>query len=312
MTFVWQLRKVLHTSHLKILTIRSSSSPQTHLSCHQHLSDTSFPSSHLSLQQNRFCSSSTSNQQKNKKSLWDDSDWMNQNDSNAEAYSELDITKLKPFPEFRNVATGAVWGSNAYEKVWGPYYRKKSPDAMFKKQNSLWKKFVIDNGFEPTEYFSSLDFKDKYGDRLVWEDYRRNHKGSRPIQTTRNSCIYNNKMQTGSPCPICRDEKLFVSYKNMILLNHFIDPYSGNVHHNLRTGVCRRKQKLLEASVALARELGLLAKPMPLSFKQRLDSYRVDHPAVWPLADTSDVSADTTDVPANTTDVSVDTTDVSD
>lgn len=239
--------------------------------------------SSLASQWNRSCSTSNSlSSTETKKPFWDDSDWMNQNDSNSEAYSELDITKLKPFPEYRNVAIGQVWGPNAYERVWNEYFEKHSPPALVNEHDSNWKKFVEDNGFDPIEYFSSPDFKERYGERLLWEDYRRNYKGQRPNQRTRKSCFRKGEIYTGSPCPICRDDKLLIHYNNLVLLNHFIDSYSGSIHHHLRTGVCLIKQKLLEKTVWLARDLGLLPKPMPPAHKQNLDSYRVDHLAVRP------------------------------
>jgi small subunit ribosomal protein S18b, mitochondrial len=34
---------------------------------------------------------------------------------------------------------------------------------------------------------------------------------------------------TGNPCPICRDEYLVVSHKNLKLLSQFVSPDSGYV-----------------------------------------------------------------------------------
>merc|ERR1712083_242499 len=76
------------------------------------------------------------------------------------------------------------------------------------------------------KYMDSVAFKKAYGDEPLWVKYRRNHKRQFAPQT-RETCIRQGRIETASPCPICRDEYLVLDYRNVALLNHFIDPYTG-------------------------------------------------------------------------------------
>jgi len=44
--------------------------------------------------------------------------------------------------------------------------------------------------------------------------------------------------------------------QNLPLLHQFIDKETGLVHSTMRTGVCRAKQKLIDRSLELGKELG--------------------------------------------------------
>lgn len=37
------------------------------------------------------------------------------------------------------------------------------------------------------------------------------------------------KISTGNPCPICRDEYLILDHRNVELLKQFISPHSGQI-----------------------------------------------------------------------------------
>lgn len=78
-------------------------------------------------------------------------------------------------------------------------------------------------------YMRSDAFKQTYGKHLVWQLYRRNHKGAFAPKRTRLDCIKNNEIATGSPCPICRDPHLILHHTNLALLHHFISKHSGEV-----------------------------------------------------------------------------------
>lgn len=82
------------------------------------------------------------------------------------------------------------------------------------------------------EYLQSAAFKSTYGDRKVWELYRRVHKGQLPKQKTRKTCIRGNVISVGSPCPICRDEFLVLDHRNLELLKMFVSPHTGEVCHS--------------------------------------------------------------------------------
>ncbi len=60
-----------------------------------------------------------------------------------------------------------------------------------------WQKFSFKETFEITTFFSK-----------IWELYRRNFAKGKTFRDTRKTCIRKNKIETGSPCPICRDEYL--------------------------------------------------------------------------------------------------------
>lgn len=79
------------------------------------------------------------------------------------------------------------------------------------------------------KYIQSAAFKSTYGDKKIWELYRRVHKGQLPKQKTRRSCISHGVLAFGSPCPICRDVYLVLDHQNLELLKHFISPYTGEV-----------------------------------------------------------------------------------
>merc|ERR1719427_2455344 len=147
-------------------------------------------------------------------------------DDNDLALEQLDPTLLKPFPEFRNVAAGPVLAKDLYESVWGPYKEIAAPKTLMEPYDKLWEEYVERNGFSPIEYFTSFEFEDRYKGNLLWWDYFRPHKGRIQKQRTRKSCIRHGKISTASPCPLCRDENLLISYKNVPLFNHFIDPYT--------------------------------------------------------------------------------------
>ena len=59
----------------------------------------------------------------------------------------------------------------------------------------------------------SVAFKTTYGKDPIWTKYRRNFKGQRLPLKTRETCIRQDKITTGSPCPICRDEYLVIDYR---------------------------------------------------------------------------------------------------
>ena len=59
----------------------------------------------------------------------------------------------------------------------------------------------------------SVAFKTTYGKDPIWTKYRRNFKGQRLPLKTRETCIRQERISTGSPCPICRDEYLVIDYR---------------------------------------------------------------------------------------------------
>ena len=97
----------------------------------------------------------------------------------------------------------------------------------------------------------------------MWELYRRNFRAGKKNAPTRKRCIRENRIATGNPCPICRDEYLVVDYRNMKLIEQFIDEYSGSVFSSFKTGVCQKRHAEILLEVDRARDLGMLTIDQP-------------------------------------------------
>ncbi|XP_006896342.1 PREDICTED: 28S ribosomal protein S18b, mitochondrial [Elephantulus edwardii] len=131
---------------------------------------------------------------------------------------------------------------------------------------------------EPWKYLDSEEYQNRYGSRPVWADYRRNHKGGIPSQRTRKTCIRGNKI-AGNPCPICRDHKLHVDFRNIKLLEQFVCAHTGIIYHALYTGVCMKQHRKLTKAIEKARDLGLLSYHIPQVEPRDLD-FSTSHGAV--------------------------------
>ncbi|OCT67934.1 28S ribosomal protein S18b, mitochondrial isoform X1 [Xenopus laevis] len=110
---------------------------------------------------------------------------------------------------------------------------------------------------QPWEYMNSEEYLQRYDRKSIWADYRRNHKGPIPPQKTRKTCIRGGKI-CGNPCPICRDQKLGLHYRNVKLLQQFICPHTGIVYDPTTTGVCMKQQKALIKAITEATDHGFL------------------------------------------------------
>ena len=112
-------------------------------------------------------------------------------------------------------------------------------------------------------YLESEAYRKTYGDQKVWEPYRRNFTKARINADTRKTCIRKDKISTGNPCPICRDEYLVVDYRNLKLINQFVNEYSGAIYSSKKTGVCQRQYTKIVVAIQKARELGILTIDQP-------------------------------------------------
>ncbi|KAG4071823.1 hypothetical protein HA402_005984 [Bradysia odoriphaga] len=113
------------------------------------------------------------------------------------------------------------------------------------------------------KYLNSEAYKTTYGDQLVWQPYRRNHKCQFAPRKTRQTCIRKGFISTGNPCPICRDEYLVVDYRNLGLLNQFISPQTGEILSYSKTGVCQKKHNQLVIAIEKAMDYGLISFKVP-------------------------------------------------
>jgi len=113
------------------------------------------------------------------------------------------------------------------------------------------------------KYMESAAYRATYGDDPVWKHYRRNMKGGQLfIPKTRDSCVLLkrgvHRVDTASPCPICRDEYLQIDYRNVALLEQFMDPYSGVLYSSTKTGLCQYQWRRLKLHIEKAKDYGLL------------------------------------------------------
>jgi small subunit ribosomal protein S18b len=113
------------------------------------------------------------------------------------------------------------------------------------------------------KYMNSKAYKMTYGEALVWQPYRRNHKGSIAPEKTRKTCIRKGMISTGNPCPICRDEYLVLHPENAALLKQFIMPQTGVVLSYQKTGLCQVQQKNLLVALEQAWDQGYLDSVQP-------------------------------------------------
>ncbi|XP_017882199.1 28S ribosomal protein S18b, mitochondrial [Ceratina calcarata] len=112
-------------------------------------------------------------------------------------------------------------------------------------------------------YLKSRAYRETYGDDPVWKIYRRNFKGQFPPKKTRKLCIRGGVIDTGSPCPICRDEYLILDYRNIDLLKQFISEHDGSLLSYNYTNLCQKAYKDLRVAVMKAKEYGLLTFDVP-------------------------------------------------
>lgn len=122
-------------------------------------------------------------------------------------------------------------------------------------------------------YLKSEAYNTTYGDKPVWVQYRRNHKGQIPPRKTRKTCIRGGVISTGSPCPICRDEYLVLDYRNTNLLKQFISPHSGQVLSYSKTGLCQKRHLQLMVAIERSRDQGLLTFDVPFREYDYSDYY---------------------------------------
>nr|XP_002129978.1 28S ribosomal protein S18b, mitochondrial-like [Ciona intestinalis]XP_026693609.1 28S ribosomal protein S18b, mitochondrial-like [Ciona intestinalis] len=200
-------------------------------------------------------------------------------DSNDRALRELDVTLLKPHPEWRNSAAGPIWPKDYHKLLWEKWEKNLHFKQDKVEQDKDWENYCEENGFSPQEYLETADFRTLYGERLIWENYVRNFKGGVQPQQTRSNCFRKGEMSTGSPCPLCRDEKIMVTYNNLPLLHHFIDKQTGQLYSNLRTGACRFKHRRLVKAFSMAKDFGYLAAEAEF-VKYDLTDHRVNYSAL--------------------------------
>ncbi len=123
-------------------------------------------------------------------------------------------------------------------------------------------------------YMDSAAYRETYGDKKVWQLYRRNFSKGKTYQQTRRSCLSSDDyLVTGNPCPVCRDEYFVVDYRNVKLISQFIDDYTGRIYEAEETGVCKRQYIQLRIALEKARDHGLLNVDPPF-VEYDYDMYR--------------------------------------
>lgn len=146
------------------------------------------------------------------------------------------------------------------ENVNGSESNNLTADEIKKQQKDRTQVIPVETSMR---YLKSAAYKETYGDQLVWEQYRRNHKGAIPPRKTRKTCIRKGVISTGNPCPICRDEYLVLDHRNIDLLQQFISPHTGQILSYSKTGLCQKKHFELTVAVERARDFGLITFDVP-------------------------------------------------
>lgn len=127
---------------------------------------------------------------------------------------------------------------------------------------------------ESLMYMNSEAYKKTYKGYLVWEIYKRNHKGQYASENTRDNCINSSGfLDTSYPCPICRDEYLVLHPENPQLLKQFIDPNTGATIKPNRHGLCRKQYRNLIISIIKAKDIGTLTYDVPDRFYDYKEYY---------------------------------------
>ncbi|KAF2358676.1 Ribosomal protein S18 [Trinorchestia longiramus] len=126
---------------------------------------------------------------------------------------------------------------------------------------------------ESIRYMQSEAYKNTYGDEPVWKKYRRNNYPGHYFSLPRKACIQGSVLNTGSACPICRDDYLVVDYRNVELLKQFISPVTGEQYFMKITCVCQRAQQYLDVAIARAKDTGLLVHDVPIRHYDNEDFY---------------------------------------
>lgn len=128
------------------------------------------------------------------------------------------------------------------------------------------------------KYLESEEFKAAYRGLKVWIPYRRNMRGIIEVspRLTRNRCIVNGFIVTGSPCPICRDRYLVLHPKNVKLLEQFINPASDDVYPISKIMLCEYTYENLISAVEIARDRGYLQFRVPFRQFDYEDFYSND------------------------------------
>lgn len=119
-------------------------------------------------------------------------------------------------------------------------------------------------------------YKQAYGNQLIWTIFRRNFGGQffKTPYLTRVTCVGEDGfINTGSPCPICRDEYLVLDYRNVKLLKQFVDWTTGKVYPYRKTNLCQMKHEELLVQMYLARDYGTIAFDVPFRFFDYRDYY---------------------------------------
>merc|ERR1712072_264761 len=97
-------------------------------------------------------------------------------------------------------------------------------------------------------------YRQTYGNHRIWELYRRNFTKGRLNAPTRKKCIRQNRIETGNPCPICRDEYLVVDYRNIKLITQFLTDCNGQVLAWNKANLCQEQYKNLRVAIDKARD----------------------------------------------------------
>jgi len=229
---------------------------------------------------------------------------------------KINPQKVQPFLEYRNAAVGVYHGVGEDVKslYWKPVLAHRNYNILKLKEedDNHWRKYVERNSIDPRQYMTSQVYETRYNgtcdnyEAYVWNakrNFYRNFKTQRPAWRTRPSCWYHDCAEVSQlqimkrqqhkdpesfkykqygtyshnhPCPLCRDWKLLVNYKNVELLKQFIDKSTGYMYPSTATSICEFQQARVAQAIDAARQLGTLEYPtVDLGFSEwDVDDYQ--------------------------------------
>jgi small subunit ribosomal protein S18b len=122
-------------------------------------------------------------------------------------------------------------------------------------------------------YMESDAYKTVYGKEPVWKNYVRNRTNQRFPHYTRDFCAEEGLYIRGNPCPICRDEYLLLDYRNIKLLNQFVNNHTGEIEPVIKTSICQAQLRNLRVALRRAYDFGLMAYEVPFRTYDYRDYY---------------------------------------
>jgi len=137
------------------------------------------------------------------------------------------------------------------------------PPPQGKRKYPEWDRRVRIRPEVSIRYMESEAYQQTYQGYPVWKLFRRRRPGQIMPEKTRLSCILDDGfLKSGNPCPVCRDEYLVLDYRNVKLLEQFINPLTGEAYACHVVNLCQMRYEELQVALLKARQYGTMAFPV--------------------------------------------------